>query len=285
MFISSLHIYPLKSARGIALDEVDLQSAGLAGDRQLMLVAPDGQFVTQRELPELAQLQVQPNGDGFRLWLDNSGSVRVTAGDFSERKPVAVWRSLVDAAVATDTANTALSDWFGRPLQLVLFDARARRMSSPDWAGPDAPVRFADGYPVLITTTASLEALNADMQAHGEGIVPMDRFRPNVVIDGALPWQEDSWAAIRIGGLRFDLVKPCSRCIMTSQDQESGARSGPSPLAAMGRLRMSGDRRVPGPLFGWNAVPREEGRLRLGDAVEILEERPEGIALKARRDR
>jgi len=285
MFVSSLNIYPLKSARGIALGEADLHAAGLVGDRQLMLVAPDGQFVTQRELPELARLQVQHDGDGFRLWLDENSSVSVSADDFSQRKPVSVWRSIVDAAVAADAANAALSDWFGRPLQLVLFDAQARRMSNPDWAGPDAPVRFADGYPVLITTTASLEALNADMQARGEGTVTMDRFRANIVIDGALPWQEDRWAAIRIGGLRFDLVKPCSRCIMTSQDQASGARSVPSPLPAMGRLRMSGDRRVPGPLFGWNAVPRDEGRLKLGNTVEVLEERPEGIALKMRRDR
>ncbi|MVA26623.1 MOSC domain-containing protein [Agrobacterium vitis] len=283
MFLSALCIYPVKSARGIALTQADIRPKGLLGDRQFMLVEPSGHFVTQRELPELARLEVRLDGEFVHLQLDNSSNISVSLKSFISRKLVTVWRSLVDSALADPAVNDTLSQWFGRPLELVLFDDQASRLANPDWAGPDAPVTFVDGYQVLITTTASLDALNADMEAHDEGMVTMDRFRPNIVIDGTLPWEEDQWASIAIGGLRFDLVKPCTRCIMTTQDQKSGSRSGPSPLAAMGRLRMSGDRRVPGPLFGWNTVPLAIGTLRLGDTVEVLERRPEGIELKKRR--
>ncbi|MVA21939.1 MOSC domain-containing protein [Agrobacterium vitis] len=283
MFLSDLCIYPLKSARGLALGQADIRPEGLRRDRQLMLVEPSGHFVTQRELPELARLDVRLDGEFLYMRLDDGRSISLSLKSFTSRKSVAVWRSLVDSALADPAVNETLSQWFGRPLELVFFDERASRLANADWAGPDTPVTFADGYQVLITTTASLDALNADMESHGEGMVAMDRFRPNIVIDGALPWEEDQWASIAIGGLRFDLVKPCARCIMTTQDQKTGSRSGPSPLAAMGRLRMSGDKRVPGPLFGWNAVPRAIGTLRLGDAVEVLERRPEGIELRKRR--
>ncbi|MGV1951613.1 MOSC domain-containing protein [Agrobacterium vitis] len=283
MFLSDLCIYPLKSARGIALGQADIRPEGLSRDRQLMLVEPSGHFVTQRELPELARLDVRLDGEFLQLQLDDGRSISLSLKSFTSRKSVTVWRSLVDSALADPAVNDTLSQWFGRPLELVFFDERASRLANADWAGPDTPVTFADGYQVLITTTASLDALNADMESHGEGMVAMDRFRPNIVIDGALPWEEDQWASVAIGGLRFDLVKPCARCIMTTQDQKTGSRSGPSPLAAMGRLRMSGDKRVPGPLFGWNAVPRAIGTLRLGDTVEVLERRPEGIELRKRR--
>ncbi|TXH85029.1 MAG: MOSC domain-containing protein, partial [Rhizobium sp.] len=164
----------------------------------------------------------------------------------------------------------------------VFFDRLAKRIASPEWAGDDTPVTFADGYQILVTTTGSLKALNADLAAHGEGAVGMERFRPNIVIDIDEEWPEDRWAAIEIGGIRLDLVKPCSRCIMTTQDQKTGSRDVPNPMPGMGRIRMSADRRVPGPLFGWNAVPRGEGTVKLGDAVTVLHERPEGWALKRR---
>ena len=110
----------------------------------------------------------------------------------------------------------------------------------------------------------------------------MERFRPNIVIDCDEAWAEDRWAAIEIAGLRLDFVKPCPRCIMTTQDQKSGSRDGANPMPAMGRIRMSADRRVPGPLFGWNAVPRGEATITLGDAVTVIADRPDGFAIKKR---
>ncbi len=141
---------------------------------------------------------------------------------------------------------------------------------------------FADGFQILVTTTGSLSALNEDLATHGSSPVGMDRFRPNIVIDCPEPWQEDRWAAIEINGIRLDLVKPCARCIMTTQDQLTGSRDVANPMPSMGRLRMSADRRVPGPLFGWNTVPRGEGMIGVGNFVKIIEERSEGWAFKRR---
>lgn len=282
MHITELHVYPLKSARGIALPSARLDALGISGDRRMMLTDPSGHFITQRELPELARLTALPQATHLQLTLSDGRDMMVAPPHPDRRMDVAVWKSVVSAAVAEDSVNVRLSEWFGRPVKLVFFDGVASRKASAEWAGPDSPVSFADGYQVLVTTTGSLKALNADMAAHGEGSVGMERFRPNIVVDCDEAWAEDGWASIEIGGIAFDLVKPCARCIMTTQDQETGSREGANPMPAMGRIRMSADRRVPGPLFGWNAVPRGEGVLNIGDTVRVTEKRPDGWAIKKR---
>ena len=282
MQVSELNIYPLKSARGIPLPAASIDARGLQGDRRMMLTAPDGHFVTQRELPELARLTAMPGASHLMLMLDDGRELMVAPPHPDKRMDVAIWKSIVSAAVADDSVNARISDWFGRELKLVFFDGSAERSASAEWAGPGTPVCFADGYQILVTTTGSLKALNEDMAAHGEGRVGMERFRPNMVIDCDEPWAEDRWAAIEVGGIRLDLAKPCSRCIMTTQDQRTGSRDGASPMPAMGRMRMSADRRVPGPLFGWNAVPRGEGKIAIGDEVTVIAERPQGWAIRQR---
>ena len=282
MKVSELHIYPFKSARGIAVPAAKVDARGLVGDRRMMLADPSGQFITQRELPALATLTALPQSTHLHLSLADGREMMVAPPHPERRKSVAIWKSVVDVAVAEDSVNERLSGWFGRPVKLVFFDGEAERTANSEWAGPDTPVTFTDGYQVLVTTTGSLAALNDDMAAHGEGSVGMERFRPNIVIDCDEAWAEDRWAAIEIGGIRFDLVKPCARCIMTTQDQQSGSREVANPMPAMGRIRMSADRRVPGPLFGWNAVPRGEGALSVNDAVHVIAQRPEGWSFKIR---
>ncbi|MBP1850824.1 MOSC domain-containing protein [Rhizobium halophytocola] len=282
MQVSSLHVYPLKSGRVIDLDQAMVEPSGLAGDRRMMLVAPDGHFMTQRELPDIARITVIPEAAGDRLLFDDGRSTTVAVNP-SARLKVSVWKSTVEAATVNAAVDVALSDWLGRPVRLVVFDDTASRVASPEWAGTaDSPVTFADGFQVLVTTTGSLAALNADMDAKAEGSVPMARFRPNIVIDCDTPWAEDGWAAIDIGGIRFDLVKPCARCIMTTQDQSSGARDGANPMPAMQRLRFSTDRRVPGPIFGWNAVPRASGLIAVGAEARVLADNPARWPLKQR---
>ena len=282
MHVSELHIYPFKSGRGIALPAAKVDARGLVGDRRMMLADPSGHFITQRELPALATLTALPQSTHLHLSLADGREMMVAPPHPERRMSVAIWKSIVDVAVAEDSVNERLSGWFGRPVKLVFFDGEAERTASSEWAGPDAPVTFTDGYQVLVTTTGSLAALNADMAGNGEGSVGMERFRPNIVVDCNEAWAEDRWAAIEIGGIPFDLVKPCARCIMTTQDQQTGSREVANPMPAMGRIRMSADRRVPGPLFGWNAVPRGEGRLSLGDTVRVVEESMQGWAIKAR---
>jgi Uncharacterized Fe-S protein len=282
MQVSALHIYPFKSARGIAIPAAEIDASGLLGDRRMMLVDPAGHFITQRDLQALARMTVMPGVNSLRLTFDDGREISVAPPRPDRRMDVAIWKSIVSAAVAEDTVNDELSTWFGREVRLVFFDKAASRTASAEWAGPDTPLGFADGYQILITTTGSLAALNADMEAHGEGSVGMERFRPNIVIDHDEPWAEDNWETIEIGGLRLDLVKPCARCIMTTQNQMTGSREVADPMPAMGRLRMSADRRVPGPLFGWNVVPRGSGRISIGDSVKVVANRPEGWALKRR---
>ncbi|NTJ06490.1 MOSC domain-containing protein [Rhizobium lusitanum] len=282
MRVSDLFIYPLKSARGIAIPSAAIDAFGLTGDRRAMLVDPSGHFITQRELQALAQIDIQPGPSNLRLKMEGKLDIIVPPPHPDNRMDVIVWKSAVSASVADEETNKALSDWLKRDVKMVFFDGLAKRVANPEWAGDDTPVTFSDGYQILVTTTGSLKALNANLAAHGEGAVGMERFRPNIVIDCDETWPEDRWATIEIGGIRLDLVKPCARCIMTTQDQKTGSRDGPNPMPAMGRVRMSADRRVPGPLFGWNVVPRGEGSVKIGDAVTVIEERPEGWAFKRR---
>jgi uncharacterized protein YcbX len=282
MRVSDLFIYPLKSARGIAIPSATIDAFGLIGDRRAMLVEPSGHFITQRELQDLARIDVQPGPSYLRLKMEGKADIIVPPPHPDNRMDVDVWKAVVNASVADDETNKALSVWFGREVKLVFFDSFAKRIANPEWASGETPVTFSDGYQILVTTTGSLKALNADLAAHGEGSVGMERFRPNIVIDCDEEWLEDRWAAIEIAGIRLDLVKPCARCIMTTQDQKTGSRDVPNPMPAMGRVRMSADRRVPGPLFGWNAVPRGEGSVKIGDTMTVIEERPEGWAFKRR---
>ncbi len=280
MRVTELNIYPLKSARGISLSDSAVSAEGLPGDRRAMLVDPSGHFITQRELPAIATVLARHEDGGMLLSRDQRGEI--VARPSGERMDVAVWKSIVSADMADAVTNDTLSAWLGREVKLAFFDNASKRIASLEWTGNETPVTFADGYQILVTTTASLAALNDNMRENGEDDVGMERFRPNIVLETDEPWAEDAWAAIEVGGIRFDLVKPCARCIMTTQDQTTGSRDVPSPMKAMGRIRMSADRRVPGPLFGWNVTPRGEGRLSVGDVAKVIEERPEGWAIKRR---
>ncbi|KAB0680049.1 MOSC domain-containing protein [Aureimonas leprariae] len=285
MQVSALNVYPVKGARGVAMTRSPVELAGLTGDRRWMVVEPDGRFVTQRELPALALLEAVPDEDGLHLSFPASvasdgGERFVPVPDGDQRLAVRVWKDAVDAAAAGSEDDRALSRWLGRPLRLAHFDGQAQRGVSRDWLDRDAPVGFADGFPVLVATEASLRALNRTIVAGGTEAVPMNRFRPNVVIADTEAFEEDGWATIRVGDVVLDLVKPCARCTVTTVDQSGGVFDGPEPLASLTRLRMSGDRRAPGVLFGWNAVPRAPGEIAVGDGVEVLERREGGWPLR-----
>jgi uncharacterized protein YcbX len=282
MKVHSLHIYPMKSARVLHLSQAEVGAWGLDGDRRYMITDPDGRFITQRELQALAQITVLETDDA--LYVHKAGLTDGVLATFdpARRLPVEIWGSHVSAAVADDSVNATLSDWFSQPVKLVHADAETKRQCSPDWAGEGVQTGFADGYPILITTTSSLRLLNEATMEEGAKTFGMDRFRPNIVIDDETPFADDFWASLDIAGIRFDLVKPCARCIMTTQDQLTGERGGPDPMPAMRKLRMSTDRRVPGVLFGWNAVPRNTGSLKIGDPVSVIAERPEGWPVRQR---
>lgn len=282
MKVHSLHYYPLKSGRVIDVAEAEVEPWGLAGDRRYMITDHQGKFITQRELQALAQVAAVETDGSLHVTKAGEEAVLSVTFDPVHRIDVEVWSSNVTALVANDSVNATLSDWLGQPVKLVHADATTHRQCSTTWAGEGVETGFADGYPVLITTTGSLRRLNEATIEEGAETFGMDRFRPNIVIDHEDPFADDFWGAVEIAGIRFDLVKPCARCIMTTQDQLTGERGGADPMPAMRKLRMSTDRRVPGVLFGWNAVPRGTGSLKVGDPVCVLADRPEGWPVRVR---
>ena len=229
-----------------------------------MIVDESGNFLSQRSNPEMTGIKAQWLGENLVLDIE-SKIIEVSRSE--NRLPVTVWRDQVNAQLADPNSQAVISDYLGQPARLVFMDDISKRSSNPDWANTD--VSFADGYPFLIANTASLHALNS----HMDYSVSMQRFRPNIVIDHDTPWAEDSWQSIRVGDIVFDLVKPSSRCEMTNLDPESGEKTGDHVTRALAQYRRSGDRRVKGVLFGWNAVARSQGSIQIGDPVEIIETR------------
>jgi uncharacterized protein YcbX len=278
--VASLHFYPVKGARAVNPDGVRVAPRGLDGDRRWLVVDRTGMFHTQRSRAGLATIIAEPiAGGGLRLSAPGVADLTVQVPSGAGRLDVTVWDSTVSAAVADASAHAWVSAVLGDDVLLVHMDERAERLKRGIWTAEPLPVTFADAYPVLIATTGSLAALNAEIVQRGGAAVPMARFRPNIVIDCDEPWREDYWKVLRIGGIEVDLVKPCDRCVVTTKDQLTGESMGKEPLASLARLRMSGDPRVKGVLFGWNVVPRALGRVEIGDKVEVLTARPEGFPL------
>lgn len=269
--IQSLHIYPIKSVRGIDLTIAQIAPEGLVGDRRWMVVDRAGKFLTQRTHPKLAQIIAEIKADG--LLLHYGAETLFAPYPVARALRVTIWEDNATAYVCDDTVNAWLSACLSTDVQLVYNDPKAPRRHKVFAQDRDIPTSFADAYPVLLTTQASLDALNAYMHSQGRDPVTMARFRPNIVVRDSPAWDEDSWQVVKIGETVFDIIKPCTRCIMTTLDTVTGDSCGPAVMDALRALRRSGDPRVKGVLFGWNAVPRTAGHVQRGDTFEILERR------------
>jgi uncharacterized protein YcbX len=263
--ITALNVYPVKSCAGIALTQAELTPRGLRHDRDWMVVTPEGRFLTQRELPRLALITPVITNGTLQLQAPAAGRVAVAldAGAGPSRT-VTVWNDTVLARDEGETAAQWLSDFLLRPVRLVRFDPAKRRVTDPAWsAGQPGESAFSDGYPVLVLSQASLADLNARLPR----ALPLDRFRPNLVLDGCGPYAEDAMRVLRSGTAALSLVKPCTRCIITTTDQATAERDGEEPLRTLRSYRRSKDLR--GVTFGQNAVVTEAGTLRVGDAVTV----------------
>lgn len=280
MQVASLHIHPIKGVRAVDVERASVEFRGLEGDRRWLVVDANGRFITQRSHSRLVQIVAVPTLTGLRLSAAGAGEVAVERPSGADRLNVIVWRHEVNAALAGHAASAWLSGFLGEPLRLVYMDAAAERLQQGVWAPDALPVSFADAYPVLVTTTGSLAAVNAEIAKAGGAAITMRRFRPNVVVACDEAWAEDKWRRLRIGGVELELVKPCDRCVVTTKDQTTGESTGREPIASLARLRRSADPRINGVLFGWNSVPRKLGTVAVGDAVEVLERRPEGFPLR-----
>jgi uncharacterized protein len=261
MRLISLHIHPLKGARGIQVESASVEPSGLRHDRRFMLVDARGGFVSQRNHPRLALVETVIEGETLRLGLPGGEAAVVPLAPRGPRREVEVWGDRCEAVVLSSEASALLSGFLGERLELVHMPDDVRRPVDPDYAREADQVSFADGFPILL---ASMESL-ADLNARLDEPVPMDRFRPNLVIEGAAAFAEDEYERVRIGGLSFRMPKRCSRCQVTTVDQRTGEPAGPEPLRTLAGYRGEG-RRV---YFGQNLIPEDTGVLRVGDEVEL----------------
>lgn len=262
MKLLSAFVYPVKSMRGIEVSTLTLDAQGVVGDRRWMVVDAKDQFLTQRATPALARIQPTLIAEGLRLE-DEGGRVEVPMPPLTAlRRRVTVWRDTVDALDAGDEVAAWLSTRLGAGVRLVAFAPDVRREVDVTYAR-DAQTTFTDAYPALIVNEASLDALNAKL----ERAIPMNRFRPNLVVRAESAWVEDGWRKLKVDGLAFDSVKPCARCVAITTDQHSGARpDGSAPLTVLNDLHGLPGK---GAIFGMNLVHRALGSLRVGGEVHV----------------
>ena len=245
--LAAMHVYPVKSCRGIAVAEARLTEAGLEHDREWMIVTPDGRFVTQREWPRLALVETRLDADALVLSAAGHGSVRVPFDHAGEPVEVTVWRDRCRAFDGGEAAARWLGAFVGRPLALVRFDPSLPRASEAVWTGGlTALNRFADGFALLAISRASLADLNARLAAP----LPMNRFRPNLVLDGLPAYGEDELQDLVTGGVRLRRGKPCARCRVTTTNQATGEVEGEEPLRTLKTYRW--DPALKGVMFGQN---------------------------------
>ena len=269
MRLAEIHVYPLKGARGIALDRADVLAGGLRHDRRFLLLGADGRFLTQREIPRLAlvtTLIVPHAGRGSSLAIGTPGTAPVEiplAPDLADspRRTVRIWSDDVEAIDIGGPVVERLSEHLGERCSLVFMpDDVVRRVEAP-YGAPGDRVGFADAYPVLLATSASLDDLNMRLAER----VPMNRFRPNLVVDGGAAYQEEEHARVRVGGISFRMPKRCSRCQVTTVDQATAA-VGKEPLRTLASYRTENNKVY----FAQNLIPDREGTIAVGDEVSYL---------------
>jgi uncharacterized protein len=272
--VTALYRYPVKSCRGIAVPSAEVAARGFAEDRRFLVVDADGKFLTQRVLPRMALIDTALAAGDLVLSSAGHGAVRVPLhgpAPHPATRAVIIWKDTVLAEDCGDGPAAWLSDFLGLACRLVRAgDAYSRPVLAhklPPALRPDPPaaheVSFADGFPFLVISEESLADLNGRLDAP----VPMNRFRPSVVVAGGAPYAEDTWGRFRIGDVVFHGATRCGRCIVTTTDQITAER-GKEPLLTLSGYRRDADGSV---MFGRNVVNEtKSGRVAIGDRVELL---------------
>lgn len=259
MELSQLYIHPLKSCRGIAVQQGEVTPQGLAGDRVWLVVRPDGAQITARTHHQLVQVEVQQLANGsWQFSAPGAATFHTHSHLFTLPHRAQVWKSEFTALAGDAASDAWFSAWLGEPVRLLWLGQSTRR-----YKDSMLPLSFADGAPFMLISEASLADLNQRLVAP----VSMRQFRPNLVVSNTFAFEEDEWQHIRIGEVEFDVASRCTRCIFTTIDPQSAQpHAEKQPLATL-----MGYRRLPeGVCFGVNLVARNSGVLTVGDTVEVL---------------
>ena len=263
--VTGLFRYPIKSCRGQAINAATFDDRGVEHDREFVIVDESGRFLTQRQAPRMAMIAPEVGEDGLRVTAPDMPPIAFARQREGNRIPVEIWK---DAAIGVDQGDGIagwLSDYLKQPVRLARMADDHIRQVDQDYARPTDQTGFSDGYPLLLVSEESLVELNRHLDEAGEATLPMNRFRPNIVVAGVdTPNAEDTWGEVRIGDMTLNGVKLCARCAITTTDQET-AETGKEPLRTFARYR-----RFPrGVMFGQNMTFDTPGTIRVGQAVEV----------------
>ncbi|MEO0564089.1 MAG: MOSC N-terminal beta barrel domain-containing protein [Chloroflexota bacterium] len=267
--VSALYTYPIKSCGGLSHNSIMLTDMGPKYDRHWVLAEPDGMFITQREYPKMALIQPEIVEDAMIVRAPGMSELRIPLKRDRDLdlKQVTVWRDTVPAADEGNSAANWFSDFLNLDVRLLHMPGSTQRMVDSTYTDTPAQVGFADGYPILLISEASLTDLNERLAARGEPPRSMTNFRPNVVVSGnEQPFAEDTWTRFHINDVPFDAVKPCARCSITTVDPLTGEVPNPNePLATLATFRKG----KLGVNFGQNVIHRAVGTLQVGDKIQV----------------
>ncbi|MEZ9233319.1 YcbX family protein [Vibrio amylolyticus] len=260
--LSQINVYPVKSVGGVSLSSAWVELQGLSFDRRFMLATSDGTMVTARKFPQMVKVNTSLLPHGFIFTAEGKSPLTISYSEFKKQETLAtVWNDSFTAYTTTDEADDWFSDIIGQNVELLYCGEQSNRVREK--IGHN--VSFADGYPMLLISEASLEELNR----RSDEVHSMTQFRTNLVASGTEPFEEDRWKTIRVGEVIFDIVKPCERCILTTVDTEKGTfRSSKEPLKTLMTFRADENGGV---FFGQNLVARNEGVITQSDRIEVLE--------------
>ena len=282
--VTALFVHPLKSAAGMRVAAATIDALGFSGDRRWMVVDADGEFLSQRRIPRMALIRATPLPEGD-LYLSSPGvaSLHVRSAEIAEHAgrevaprvtdaEVVIWSDTVRAVDAGGEAAAWISGVLGCAARLVYCPRSRARTVDRTFASGSELVGFADGFPLLILGESSVHDINTRLGRRGEGEVGPERFRPNIVIEGGAPFEEDHWRQIDVGAgaetITIDIVKPCARCSIISVNPMTGVQ-GIEPMRTLATFRRRG-----GDVFvGQNALPRAEGQIVTGAPVRVVQRR------------
>jgi uncharacterized protein YcbX len=261
MKLTSINIHPVKSLAGISVNSAQVNPYGLLNDRNMMLVDDNGIFISQRKYPQMALIKTKLLNNVLTVSAPNMSEI--TLNEFSHRSIlVDVWGDACHGFVAQEKINQWFSQYLDFSVKLVKYDHQQPRVTDPQYSQANDIVSFADGFPLLVISQASLDDLNTRLNTP----VTMKHFRTNLVIDGCEAYAEDNFKNLKIGNIEFEAVKPCSRCVLTTVNPKTGIKSSDTePLRTLSQYRKTDK----GVIFGMNLIPRGKGSIKLGDECHL----------------